>query len=364
MYNKELYQYLVERNPIAQIVLNFRGQIVYWNKSAENLYKFTVVEVIDKKIEDLILFDINDIQKQLSFVKAASFPNESKIILNLITRDKYQVEIPVKIDFTFIEMEENLVMLTIVDRSQEHRSEQQLIRKQKQLEKYIESNLQLENFTFIASHNLKLPIQNIINFSGYLNKALSERLSSKEKQYLTIIEENSSRMKDIIQLLADYSSISNIPLNKTIITTDQALAKVLKELEPKIVKTEAIIHLGELPEIIVVDKYLFRQLFMYLIDNSLLFTKKSLKPEIYISAIQKNSHYIFSIKDNGIGIDKAFSTSIFGMFKRLHTEKEYEGYGIGLAFCKKIVERHDGDIWVESSEGEGSEFFVRIPIEQ
>lgn len=232
--------------------------------------------------------------------------------------------------------------------------------KNEQLKRYIESNLQLENFAYIASHDLKAPIRTIISFTQLLQKNLQGKMDDREKEFFQFIVSASNNMQRMVNDLLDYSRINSTQIAVTAFDPCDLLCEIQRELGANIEDKQAIITLHELPETIYGDRTKLRKVFQNLITNALKFQQKDRAPRIKISAESRNDHWIFTVKDNGIGIEEVYQEKIFLLFRRLHSESKYTGTGIGLAICKKIVEQHHGDIGVNSSLGDGSEFYFSI----
>jgi len=219
-------------------------------------------------------------------------------------------------------------------------------------------NKELEQFAYVASHDLQEPLRTTSSFVELLQKQYQGRLDDKADKYFTYITEASDRMKLLIKNLLDYSRIGNkkeleqVDCNKT-------LHEVLADLGAAINDAKADIQHHPLP---VVNGYPteMKQLFQNLIINAVKFQKKDVTPQIKISVEKIKDSWQFAFQDNGIGIEKQHSEKIFNIFQRLHTRAEYEGSGIGLSHCKKIVELHKGKIWVVSEPGEGSTFHFTI----
>jgi ligand-binding sensor domain-containing protein/signal transduction histidine kinase len=226
---------------------------------------------------------------------------------------------------------------------------------------YLErKNKELEQFAYVASHDLQEPLRTTSSFVQLLREKYYGKLDEKADKYLNYILDSSDRMKLLIKSLLDYSRIGNkreleqVDCNKT-------LQEVLADLGVAISDARANIQHESLP---VVNGYPteLKQLFQNLIINAVKFRKKDVRPLIKISAEKIKDNWEFAFEDNGIGIDEKYSEKIFNIFQRLHTRAEYEGSGIGLANCKKIVELHNGKIWVESTVGEGSIFNFTLPV--
>lgn len=229
-----------------------------------------------------------------------------------------------------------------------------------ELERYIESNLQLENFAYLASHDLKSPLNNVLNFTKLLNKTAVNKLDEKEKKFLYFINQGTSRMQQFIEDLLAYSLSSNKTLNFTKLDLIELLNEITNDVISILNKNNTQICFNNVPDYIYGDKILIKQLFLNLISNANKFISPDRQPKITIKCIEKSKEYLFSIEDNGIGIDKKSQEVIFGLFKRLHLRTEFEGTGIGLSTCKNAVEKHGGKIWVKSEVNKGSIFYFTI----
>ncbi len=229
----------------------------------------------------------------------------------------------------------------------------------KQAEELARSNSELQRFVYVASHDLKEPLRNMGAFSQLLRQRANDRLSPDEREYLTHIADGSKRMAALIDGLLDYSRASfQRDLVLVLADVNELLRQALENLAATILQTGAAIQAGPLPTIKCAPVNVV-QLFQNLIGNAIKYAGPK-RPAISISANEDEKHWTFSVQDSGIGIDPKFHEQIFGVFRRLHG-REYAGTGIGLAICKAIVEKHCGNIWVESEAGQGAKFFFTLP---
>jgi two-component system CheB/CheR fusion protein len=220
-------------------------------------------------------------------------------------------------------------------------------------------NIELEQFAYLASHDLQEPLRTIKSFASLLVRKYSDKFDEEGKEYLDFIMEGAGRMADLIRSLLEHSRIgkgaviSKIDANKLLVLVQSDLDTLIKE-------KDAIIQSTTLP---IIDAYSieFELLLQNLIRNAIKFQKQDTQPVIKINAILKGNDWEFSVRDNGIGIPKDKLEDIFVIFRRLHLRSAYEGTGLGLAHCKKIIELHGGKVWVESTLGEGSCFYFTIP---
>jgi len=236
-------------------------------------------------------------------------------------------------------------------------SEKLLQVKNQELENYIDSNLQLENFAHLASHELKTPLRNILNFSKLLSTKLEASISEQEKEMLGIIEQQASEMDELIKDLFELSSVTNEPMKANKLELDLILSNLMKF---DFFENRSNIEIKKIPKEIRGNRSYIKEVFKNLISNALKFVSSDKDAKIVINCEEHPKEYQFSVADNGIGISKDKRDKVFLIFKRLHTRKDYEGTGIGLAICKKIVERHLGKIWIEDNPSGGTIFKFTI----
>ncbi len=229
----------------------------------------------------------------------------------------------------------------------------------RQAEALARSNTELERFAYIASHDLQEPLRTVSSFAKLLDRKHSNELGEEAKEYLKFVTGGVERMETLIRDLLNYSRIDSRgdPFKKADCNT--ILQLVTENLKASIDSRNAKITVDALP-ILVGDPTQLGQVFQNLISNAVKFCKES-EPHVHLWAKEDEQNWTFSVHDNGIGIAPQYFQRIFVVFQRLHTIEEYSGTGIGLAICKKIVERHKGRIWVESTLGKGSTFHFTIP---
>jgi light-regulated signal transduction histidine kinase (bacteriophytochrome) len=219
-------------------------------------------------------------------------------------------------------------------------------------------NKELEQFAYVASHDLQEPIRTTAGFVELLKKQYYGKLDGNADKYIDYILQSSDRMKTLIRDLLDYSRIGR-QKEAMLVDCSLILKEVLADLDKSIRESETIIVREDLPVLKAYPTEL-KLLFQNLIANSIKFRKPGTPPCIDVSASREKGIWEFAIRDNGIGIEQKYHDRIFVIFQRLHTRSEYEGSGIGLAHCKKIAELHDGRVWVDSEPGQGSVFRFTI----
>jgi signal transduction histidine kinase len=222
------------------------------------------------------------------------------------------------------------------------------------------SNEELENFASVASHDLKEPLRMIRSFMELLEKKYGDQLDETANKYIRFAVDGSQRMTTLINDLLEFSRVGRVYNEFELVDLNQLLEEIIQFYEPQIEKNDAKVRFGAMPKVKGVEVSL-KMVFQNLISNALKYQEKGSIPEIDIGVKDLYTHWQFSVKDNGIGIEEEYRDQVFLLFKRLHGSDDYPGTGMGLAVSKKIVEQHNGNIWVESEKGEGSTFYFTIP---
>ena len=222
------------------------------------------------------------------------------------------------------------------------------------------SNENLEQFAYVASHDLQEPLRTMASYSQLLEDRYKMKLDKDADEFIAFIVDAAKRMQRLITDLLAYSRIGTVEAETTDVDCNSILGKVIASIKSAIDETGAVITSNTLPNSLCNESD-FVRLFQNLLSNAIKFRKADETPRIHISATKKDREWLFSISDNGIGIDEKYKEKIFVIFQRLHGRDKYPGTGIGLSMCKKIVEMHDGRIWVESQIGKGSTFYFTIP---
>jgi chemotaxis family two-component system sensor kinase Cph1 len=224
------------------------------------------------------------------------------------------------------------------------------------------SNAELKKFAYVASHDLQEPLNQVANFVQLLEMRYDTQLDEDGKEFIGFAVEGVSLMQTLIDDVLAYSKVDLKGIEWQLTDVQGALGQSLSNLRGRIAETIAEVTVDTLPTI-VADGTQLMQLFQNLIGNAIKFRQQNEPPRIHIGVERQEDHWLFSVADNGIGLDPQFAERIFVIFQRLHTRDEYPGSGMGLAICKKIVECHRGRIWVESSPDNGATFYFTIPVE-
>ena len=224
------------------------------------------------------------------------------------------------------------------------------------------SNADLERFVYVATHDLQEPLRLITSFLQLLKKKYDSQLDEQASEYINYAVDGSRRIKKLILDLLEYSKFSIDRDGFKVLDAGKLIEDVKHSLCSLLKQHHAIIDVKPLP-VIYADPSLLHQLFKNLLTNSIKYRGDS-TPKISIDCIAQGDNYLFSVSDNGIGIDPGYSEKIFDLFQRLHKNEAFEGTGVGLAICEKIIRLHRGSIWVESMPGKGSTFYFTIPQKQ
>ncbi|WP_188928267.1 sensor histidine kinase [Puia dinghuensis] len=299
-------------------------------------------------------------------IKKESCPDTPFIIVSGTIGEENAVEL-IKAGVTDYVLKENLfTVVTKIKRALKEATEYREKKEQaKMLENYARelerSNQELEEFAYIASHDLQEPLRMIGSFLQLLQQKYEAKLDKEANEYIYFAVDGAARMKCLIDDLLNYSRINR---DQTIKPVDLSVIinEVLSNLSASINETGALITISNAP-VLNADPVQMLQLFQNLIGNAIRYRKEGTRPEINIQAWKEETHWLFAIKDNGIGIESQYSEKIFVIFQQLHGKAENKGTGIGLAIAKKIVVRHGGKIWFESAPGKGTTFYFTIKSE-
>ena len=237
------------------------------------------------------------------------------------------------------------------------RAEADLGRKAEELER---SNAELEQFAYVASHDLQEPLRMITSFTQLLAKRYKGKLDSEADEFIGYAVDGANRMQALIRDLLEFSRVGTRGAEFEQVNCELALENAVQNLKAAIDESGAAVTHDPLPTV-TADRAQLLRVFQNLIGNAIKFRGKA-QPEIHVSVDRQGKEWVFSAQDNGIGIDPEYKERIFAVFQRLHSSSDYQGTGIGLSICRKIVERHGGRIWIESELGKGSTFYFSIPV--
>jgi PAS domain S-box-containing protein len=353
---EERVRLVVESAPNAMVLVSASGTITLVNRQTEMLFGYDRSELVGNKLEMLIpeRFRQNHPSHRGSFFQRPQ-TRAMGAGRDLFARKKDGTEIQVEIGLNPIETPEGQVVLASIIDITERKLQEANAKKQVALEI---RNKELEQFAYLASHDLQEPLRTVSNYIQLLEEDCADEFSAETRQYLQAIEGATRRMSVLVKALLDFSRLGR---NKRLVKIDcnQLIKDVVDDMQTTIRQSNAEINLPTMPHLFVYEAEM-RQLFQNLFSNAIKFQSQGNRPLIDVGVKQFGNKWHFSVSDNGIGIAPAHFARIFDIFQRLHTVDEYDGNGIGLANCKKIVELHGGEIWVESKEGKGSSFHFTI----
>lgn len=352
----ERFRLVVESVPNAIVLVNQDGIITLINKQTELLFGYDRTELIGNKLEILLperFSRHHPAHRNLFFEKPKT--RSMGAGRDLFARRRDGTEIQVEIGLNPIEAPEGQMVLASIIDITERKIQENISKKQAQLEI---KNKELEQFAYVASHDLQEPLRTVSNYMKVFEEDYTDILDDNARHYLRSVGEATKRMRILIKALLDFSRLGrNVRLAE--VDCGKLVNNVIADLQTMIERSHSVVDIGEMPILKAYDIEL-GQLFQNLIANAIKFQPQNNRPHILIRSRQLDEKWEFTIKDNGIGIAKRHFTKIFEIFQRLHTSDEYEGNGIGLANCKKIVELHHGEIWLDSIPGKETTFHFTI----
>ena len=277
---------------------------------------------------------------------------------DLTGRRKDGTEFPVEIGLGYVKTERGTLALGLVtDITERKRIDSEIVRINTEL---VRSNTELGQFAYVASHDLQEPLRMVTGYLQLLERRYKDKLDAEASEFIRYAVDGAVRMKRLIEDLLALSRAGTQEIDFRSVELQTLFDAACSNLQVAIQESGAEITTGPLPTI-VADPRLLTQIFQNLMGNAIKFRQKEHHPRIHVSAQDTPDGYLFSVRDDGIGIEARHTERIFGIFERLHSTDQYEGSGVGLAITRRILERHGGRIWVESKPGEGSAFFFLIP---
>src|ERR1700730_5594091 len=348
------YRGLLEAAPDAMVVVNQGGEILLLNVQAEKQFGYPRDELIGQKVKNIIPEGFAE-RLIADDLRSAEDPTAQQIGtgIEITGRRKDGSEFPIELMLSPLASTEGiLVTAAIRDIAARKKAEAHLLQKMEELNR---SNEELGQFAYIASHDLQEPLRMVASYTQLLSRRYKGKLDSNADDYIAFAVDGANRMQRLIQDLLALSRIGTKGKDPRDISSEEALQQALINLRGAIEESGALVTHGPLPTVMADEGQLI-QLFQNLVGNAIKYQNPGV-PRVHIAAAKNGSKkWMFSVQDNGLGIDPQYFERIFGMFQRLHKREEFAGTGVGLAICKKIVERHGGSISVESQPGHGSTF--------
>jgi PAS domain S-box-containing protein len=348
------YRGLLEAAPDAMVVVNEEGEIVLLNLQVEKQFGYPRDELLGQQVtniipdgfaERLIADDLRSAEDALA--------QQIGTGIELIGRRKDGSEFPIELMLSPLANADGILVTAAIRDITTRKAAAALL--QQKMEELYRSNEELGQFAYIASHDLQEPLRMVASYTQLLSKRYKGKLDSDADDFIAFAVDGASRMQRLIQDLLVYSRVATKGRDLIETASEDALRRALANLRGAIAESGALVTHDPLPTVMA-DEMQLTQLFQNLIGNAIKYQGPGI-PKVHISAARSGeAKWTFSVRDNGLGIDPQYFERIFGMFQRLHKREEFAGTGIGLAICKKIVERHGGSIAVESQLGEGSIF--------
>jgi PAS domain S-box-containing protein len=361
------YRGLLEAAPDAMVLVNQGGEIVLVNLQAEKQFGYRRDELVGQQVKNIIPEGFPErliaalwprIARENSSepaLRAAEYAGaqQTPTRIELNGRQKDGADFPIEIMVSPLESAEGLlVTVAIRDITTRKNAEALLLQTVKELNR---SNDELGQFAYIASHDLQEPLRMVASYTQLLSKRYKGQLDADADEFIAFAVDGANRMQRLIHDLLAYSRVGTKGNALLDTSSEEALAEAILNLRGAIEESGALVTHDPLPDVLADESQLV-QLFQNLVGNAIKYQNPGV-PRVHISSAKNDgTQWMFSVKDNGLGIESKYFEKIFGMFQRLHKREEFAGTGIGLAICKKIVERHGSSISVESQPGEGSTF--------
>ena len=345
------FRVAVEASPHGMLMVDPSGKIVLLNREIERIFDYEREDLLGQSIEMLVPTDRRDRHPELrTAFHRTPLTRSMGAGRDLFGLRRDGSQIPVEIALNPIETEEGLfVLASVVDISPRKKAEEELRR----------SNEELERFAYVASHDLQEPLRTIASYVQLLSHRYREKLGGEAAEFIDFAVAGAARMQRLIEDLLAFSRVGTQQHASQPVDAEAVLRASLDDLRASIVASNAVVTHDPLPRVLA-DAGHIEQLFTNLVGNALKFRGTDV-PRIHIDANRMGRLWQFSIADNGVGLDMKYHDRIFVIFQRLHARDKYDGTGVGLAVCKKIVERHGGRIWVDSFPGQGATFFFTLP---
>jgi PAS domain S-box-containing protein len=352
-FSQRKFELAVEASPGGMLMINRRGEIMLANAELERQFGYDRNELLGMSVDVLLPASL---QGEHAAHRTGFFADPTIRRMgagrDLNARRKDGSEFPVEIGLNPIQSRGGvLVLATVIDISARKEAERAI---ETQNERLRRSNAELEQFAYVASHDLQEPLRMVASYTQLLEERYRDQLDDKANKYIAYAVEGAKRMQSLVRDLLSYSRVSAKETIDRPVDSAAVARAAIERLSASVEEAHAEIQLGRLP-MILSDEIELGQVFQNLISNAIKF-RDGRQPRIEIAAERTRELWEFTVKDNGIGIEEKYGNRIFQMFQRLHERGKFDGSGIGLAIVKKIVERHGGSIWFTSISGEGTTF--------
>ena len=356
--SEERFRSLFEENPVACHEIDRDGIVRRVNRAECTLLGFDAEDILGQPIWLFVTLEERDRSREAIGRKMSGEQPLAPFEREYQRRDGARVA---------LEIHENLlrnpagevvgIRSTMLDITERRNAERALAQYAEELAR---SNAELEQFAYVASHDLQEPLRMIGSYTQLLARRYRGKLGADADDFIHYAVDGATRLQTLINDLLAYSQVVRQGRPMAPVSIREIFDAALQNLEKAIEESGAQVTCGELP-VLDADRTQMLQLFQNLLGNGIKF-RGDRRPEVRVEAVREKELWLFSVRDNGIGIDPQFSDRIFVIFQRLHSRSEYSGNGIGLSICKRIVERHGGRIWVDSQPGHGSTFHFTFPV--
>ncbi len=348
---------IVESSEDAIYAKTLEGTILSWNTGAEHIYGYKAEEVVGKNVSILVPPDMHDeVPEMLRKIGRGERIAHYETVR--VRKDRSRVHVSMSLS-PLADEEGRVTGASSLARDITDRkvAEEKLRQTAEELDR---SNKELEQFAYIASHDMQEPLRTITGYLQLLSSRYQGQIDEKADHYIAYAVEGAERMSTLIRDLLSYSRVNTRGGELRPTNAEESLQFALMNLRSAIDQSGASITHDPLP-VVKADKTQLAQLFQNLIGNAIKYRSPDREPRIHISARRENGAWRFDVKDNGIGFEQQYENKMFLIFQRLHSRGKYPGTGIGLAICKRIVDRHGGQIWAVGEPGQGAEFSFTIP---
>jgi len=352
--SKELFRILFYRSPIGTYIIQ-DGCFRLVNRQLSYILGYEEDELIGRPALSFVLPEDREAvrEKSVSMLKGECSLGYEFRVINKQAKIKWVMETVVPIYYR----RKRATMGSLIDVTERKQMEERLKQMTDEMQR---SNTELEQFAYVISHDLQEPLRMVSSYTQLLSKRYRNKLDDDADEFIAYAVDGAKRMQTLLHDLLEYSRVGTRGKPFSLVNCEHIVEQAMANLKIAIEECGASVSYDVLPTIMGDEGQLVR-LFQNLIGNAIKFRGEE-APQVHISAQRRNNTVTFSVKDNGIGIDPEHSQSIFDIFRRLHTSEEYPGTGMGLAICKKIVERHGGHISVQSQPGQGSTFYFSVDM--
>ena len=352
--SKELFRILFHRSPIGTYIVE-NGYFRLVNRQLAYILGYEEDELMGKPSLSFVLAEDRDAVREnaVRMLKGGCSVGYEFRVINKQAKIKWVMETVVPICYR----RKRATLGNLIDVTERKQMEERLQQITAEMQR---SNTELEQFAYVISHDLQEPLRMISSYTQLLAKRYGKKLDDDADEFIGYTVDGAKRMQMLLHDLLEYSRVGTRGKPFTPVNCEHVVKQAMANLKIAIEECNASVNYDTLPTVMG-DEGQLVQLFQNLIGNAIKFRREE-APQVHISAQRRNNIITFTVKDNGIGIDSQHSQSIFEIFRRLHTREEYPGTGMGLAICKKIVERHGGHISVQSQPGQGSIFYFSIDM--